>query len=90
MKGMCAYCQCSSNDGGHAGNGGTTKPGGLPGGGGIWEDVRLRRSQQVKQEAEIEPACALFSKVVQEEEHLCAQEWPPVHGRTPSLGGWES
>lgn len=44
----------------------------------------------MKQESEIEPACALLSKVTQEEGHVCVQELPPVHGQNPSLGGWES
>lgn len=42
-------------------------PNGLPRGGGTWEQVKLSRNQQVKQEAETESACAWFSKVAQEE-----------------------
>lgn len=65
-------------------------PGGLPRRGSIWEAVRLSRSQQLKQEAETEPAQAQFLKAAQEEGHTWVQELPPVRGWKPSLRDWQS
>lgn len=51
---------------------------GLPRRGDTWGQVKLSRNQQVKQEAEMEPACAWFSKVARKKSHHI-QKLPPVH-----------
>lgn len=58
--------------------------GGLPGGGGPWEEVRLSRNPQVKQAAEAELECGFQRRPWKRS--LFIQELPPVHGQKLSLG----